>query len=201
VWCLLDNDVGDGWLVVVLQLLAGLSHGDQFLGQHGEELSFADSVSIHDDLLRLPSFVGRVELDQEVLGDLLHVVDHLLVLPSILDPDLHLVVGSFGFHGSDDGSDAWFETPGLRSWMRDVSSHHHDGPLQHCRTTLGCEDVVDSAEHGVDLQTDVADDLEIDLVHLEQVVLETTLGNKVVLHVAELLDLVVQESSFVGEDE
>ena len=60
--------------------------------------------------------------------------------------------------------------------------------------------MVDSAELGVDLQTNVADDLEIDLVHLEQVVLEATLGDKIILHVAKLFDLVIQESSFVGEN-
>ena len=104
---LLDDDVGDGGLVVFLQLLASLSHGHKLLGQHGEKLSFADSIAIHEDLLRLPSFVGRVELDQEVLGDLLHIVDHFLILSSVLDPDLNLVVGSLGFHRPNDCCNTW----------------------------------------------------------------------------------------------
>ena len=100
---LLDDDVGDHGLVVLLQLLAGLPHGHQLLGQHRQELALADPITVHDDLLGLPSLVGGVELDEQLLGDLLHVVDDLLVLSSLLDPDLHLVVGSLGLHRPHDG--------------------------------------------------------------------------------------------------
>ena len=51
------------------------------------------------------------------------------------------------------------------------------------------------------LEADVADALSVELVHLEDGPLQHALGDQVVLHVAQLLDLVVQEASFVGEDD
>ena len=61
---LLDDDVGNHGLVVLLQLSAGLPHGHQLLGQHSQELALADPITVHDDLLGLPSLVGSVELDE-----------------------------------------------------------------------------------------------------------------------------------------
>ena len=51
------------------------------------------------------------------------------------------------------------------------------------------------------LEADVADALSVELVHLEDGSLQHALSDQVVLHVAQLLDLVVQEASFVGEDD
>ena len=123
---LLDDDVGDHGLVVLLQLLAGLPHGHQLLGQHRQELALADPITVHDDLLGLPALVSGVELEQEVLGDLLHVVDDLLVLSPILHPHLYLVVGRLGLHAAHDGRDARLTSPRLWGWVRYVCSHHHD---------------------------------------------------------------------------
>ena len=49
-------------------------------------LTLADSVTEHHQLLRLPPIVGLVELHQEVLGGVLHVLDDLLVIvqPAVL---------------------------------------------------------------------------------------------------------------------
>ena len=126
---LLDDDVGDHGLVVLLQLLASLSHDHQLLGQHRQELPLADPVPVHDDLLGLPALVSGVELEQEVLGDLLHVVDDLLVLSSVLDPNLDLVVGCLRLHGTNNGSNAGLGPARLGTGMGDVSSHHHHGLL------------------------------------------------------------------------
>ena len=43
-------------------------------------LTLADSVTEHHQLLRLPLPVGLVELHQQVLGGVLHVIDDLLVI-------------------------------------------------------------------------------------------------------------------------
>ena len=104
---LLHDDVGDHWLVILLQLLASLSDGHQLLRQHRQELPLAHTIAVHDDLLGLPALVRSVELDEEVLGDLLHVVDDLLVLPSLLDSDLNLVVGGLRLHRAHNGRNAW----------------------------------------------------------------------------------------------
>ena len=113
---LLDDDVGDHGLVVLLQLLASLSHGHQLLRQHRQELSLAHTVPVHDDLLRLPTLVSGVELDQEIFGDLLYVVDDLLILSFLLDPDLHLVVGCLRLHGANNGRNAGLGPARLRTW-------------------------------------------------------------------------------------
>ena len=43
-------------------------------------LTLADSVTEHHQLLRLPLPVGLVELHQQVLSGVLHVIDDLLVI-------------------------------------------------------------------------------------------------------------------------
>jgi len=54
----------------------------------------------HDDLLRFVA-VGLVELDQEFLGDVLHVLDDFLVLSAVLHADFTLVEGQrLGVHGA-----------------------------------------------------------------------------------------------------
>ena len=47
-----------------------------------------------------------MELDQEIFGDLLYVVDDLLILSFLLDPDLHLVVGCLLLPGANNGRKA-----------------------------------------------------------------------------------------------
>ena len=55
----------------------------------------------HDDLAGLPAVVPE-ELEQEVFGDHLHVLDNFLVLSASLDTDLALVEGGLRVHGADD---------------------------------------------------------------------------------------------------
>ena len=43
-------------------------------------LTLTDSVTEHHQLLRLPLPVGLVELHQQVLSGVLHVIDDLLVI-------------------------------------------------------------------------------------------------------------------------
>ena len=43
-------------------------------------LTLTDSVTEHHQLLRLPTLVGLVELHQQVLGGVLHVLNDLLVI-------------------------------------------------------------------------------------------------------------------------
>ena len=52
---LLHNNVSDGWLIIFLQLLASLSHGIKLLCQNCEELSFTNSIPVHDEFFWLPS--------------------------------------------------------------------------------------------------------------------------------------------------
>ena len=91
-----DFFLGDLRLVALLQLLAGLAHRHQLRRQDHQELPLAHPVLVHHDLLRLPALVLIVELHQEFLGHVLHVVDHLLVLGAVLHPHLDLIVGGLG---------------------------------------------------------------------------------------------------------
>ena len=121
---LLDHNMGDLWLVVFFQILACLSHGEYLPDQNRQELTLAHSISEHNNFLGLPPLICSVELHEKVLGHVLHVLDDLLILPSILDPDLHLVVCSLGLHRCNNGSDTGFETPGLGGRVRNIRTHH-----------------------------------------------------------------------------
>ena len=61
--------------------------------------------------------------------------------------------------------------------------------------------MVDPSQLGVDLQADVADGLLVQLLGrgLEHVVLEEALGDQTKLHVAQLFDFSIQETSLKGK--
>ena len=88
----LNNNVGDtrSVLPVCLYLQTRIPDGEQLSSHHSLELSLTDTISEHDQsawfLLCL-----SVELLQEANDDVLHVLDHLLVLVCLLDSDLHLI--------------------------------------------------------------------------------------------------------------
>ena len=87
---LLHNQVGDRGLVVRLQLLASLPDRHQLLGQDGEELTFRHPVPEDDQPLCISFVVPLVELLEQRHRDVLHILDHflILVLSSVLDPHL-----------------------------------------------------------------------------------------------------------------
>ena len=116
----------------------------------------AHPVPVHHDLLRLPALVLIVY--QQVVGHVLHVMDHLLVLGAVLYPQLDLVVGGLGLDAANDGGDAWL-----------VGPHHHHRPLQQRRLRY--------PQLGVDLEADVADGLLVQLLgrRLKHVVFEEAL--------------------------
>ena len=93
---LLDYDECDLRLVTLLQLLASSSDGDKLLGQDSQELALGAPVTEHDDFLGLATVVLIVELHQELLGHVLHVLDDLLgaLQAHVLHPHLNLVVHS-----------------------------------------------------------------------------------------------------------
>ena len=99
---LLHNDKSDGWLKTLLQLLAGLPHGDQLLRQDSQELALAATIPEDDNLLGFATPVGLKELHQKLLRDIFHVLDDLFRADEthVLDPHLDLVVDSPWFHTS-----------------------------------------------------------------------------------------------------
>ena len=61
--------------------------------------------------------------------------------------------------------------------------------------------MVDSAQLGVDLETDVGHHLLAQLAPLVQAVLEDTLGGDVELQLAQVLDLVIEDAGLEGQDD
>ena len=85
-------NVGDQRLIRFLQLFTGTLYGQQLSDHHCGELAFTHTISKHHQ--GLWSIIGFVELLQENLDNILHVLDDLLVLATVLHPDLHNVLGS-----------------------------------------------------------------------------------------------------------
>ena len=89
---LLDHDVGDGGLVgAVPEPRARRADGEKLPGHHGLELALAHPVPEHDQPLG-PLSRDPLELMQQFLDDVLHILDHLLILLRLLDPDLDLIL-------------------------------------------------------------------------------------------------------------
>ena len=89
----LNHNVGDTRFVlpVCLYLQTRIPDGQQLSSHHSLKLSLTDTISEHYQsawfLLCL-----SVELLQEANDDVLHVLDHFLVLIRLLDSDLHLIL-------------------------------------------------------------------------------------------------------------
>ena len=93
---LLNHNEGDCWFVIRLNLGACLPHRHQFFGQNHQKLPLAATISIHDNLLRLPASILIVKFQEKVLGDLLHVLDDFLGTNEthVLNPYFYFIVSS-----------------------------------------------------------------------------------------------------------
>jgi hypothetical protein len=79
---LLDADEGDSRSVstILLKFKAGFSNGSHLVGENKFELPLADSISVHDDLLRLLFVLGVEFLEQ--------FLDHILGVGNVLNSAL-----------------------------------------------------------------------------------------------------------------
>ncbi len=198
---LLDHNEGDWRLVSLLQLPAGLPHGHKLLSQNGQELALAAAVTEDDNLLRLATSVALEEFHQQLLCNVLHVLDDLLSADEahVLNPHLDLVVDCFWIHASHDGGDAWLDAPSLRGWVTYIRPHDHDRPLEHAGSAAVGQHVVHATELGVDLEADVGDDLSAELTLLVEALLEAALGGDTKLHLGNVFDSVVHQTSLERE--
>ena len=156
----LNHDVGDeGFVGAIPQLGAGCPDGEKLPGHYGLELALAHSVPEHDQPLGL-LLGGAVELQQKLPDDVLHVLDHLLVLVSLLDPDLDLVLhlGS-RVHGAHHGGDTRLDPLELGRGVRHVSSENHQRLTEHAGPRVLLQHVICSRQLRVDLKAQIGNDL------------------------------------------
>ena len=64
---LLDNDEGDSWFVVILQLDASLPDGCELMLENLNKLTLADAISVHDDPMWLEASSGLVKHHEMIL--------------------------------------------------------------------------------------------------------------------------------------
>ena len=76
---LLDNNESDWRLIIFLNLLTSFADSNQLIGENCQELSFTAAVPEHDQFLRLSSSILLEEPQKQLLGDVLHVLDDLLI--------------------------------------------------------------------------------------------------------------------------
>lgn len=74
---LLHHDECDPWLIVLLQLYAGLSDGQELMVKNLLELALRDAVSVEDDAGGLEA-CGFVELNEQLSNHSSQVLDDLL---------------------------------------------------------------------------------------------------------------------------
>ena len=158
----LNHDVGDeGFVGAIPQLGAGCPDGEKLPGHYGLELALAHSVPEHDQPLGL-LLGGAVELQQKLPDDVLHVLDHLLVLVSLLDPDLDLVFHLGGrVHGAHHGGDTRLDPLELGRGVRHVSSEYHQRLTEHAGPRVLLQHVICSRQLRVDLKAQIGNDLVI----------------------------------------
>ena len=87
----LNNYVGYLRPVLSRHLTTSIPNSSQLSGHHSLELALTNAISEHDQSAWF-LFSPSVKLDQETLDDVLHVLDHLLVLIRLLDSDLHFIL-------------------------------------------------------------------------------------------------------------
>ena len=156
----LDHDVGDEGLVgAVTQLRAGGSDGEQLPGHHGLELALAHPVPEHDQSPRL-LLGSHAELPQEAHDDVLHILDHLLVLLSLLDPDLDLVLHlSCWIHGPNHRGDARLDPLKLGRGVGHVSAEDHHRLGERLGPGVPLQHVIGARQLRVNLEAEVGDNL------------------------------------------
>ena len=81
---LLSHDVGDGRLPVRINPGAGAPDGHQLNVEDGEELALRHPVTVENDPSWSFPFIPLQKSLDQLLSDLLHAVDHLLVLIGVL---------------------------------------------------------------------------------------------------------------------
>ena len=64
---LLDDDEGDSWFVVILQLDASLPEGCELMLKNLHKLTLTDAISVHDDPMWLEASSGLVKHHEMIL--------------------------------------------------------------------------------------------------------------------------------------
>ena len=88
----LNNYVGYPGPVLSRHLTTSIPNSSQLSGHHSLELALTNAISEHYQFLWCFLVCLSVKLYQETLDDVLHVLDHLLVLIRLLDSDLNFIL-------------------------------------------------------------------------------------------------------------
>merc|ERR1719150_3387297 len=101
---LLDHNEGDPWLVVRLQLDAGLSDSGEFVLEDVGELALTHPVPVHDDPMGLVAACALVEHHQVLPHHLRQVLDD--VLSVLLNPHSGRISAGMSVLRANHGSNA-----------------------------------------------------------------------------------------------
>lgn len=131
---LLDADEGDSRCIstILLKFKAGFSNGSHLVGEDKFELPLADSISVHDDLLRL-LFVLGVEFLEQFLDHILGVGN--VLNSSLLYRDCGDELRRNGVHRTNNSCDRW-STKFTSGWMGHIGAENDDGLVHDGRSHL-----------------------------------------------------------------
>ena len=190
---LLGHDVGDGRLPVRVNLGTGRPDGHQLNVQNSQKLSFRYSVSIEDDPLRLESsFVPSLsqESSDQLLSDLLHAVNHFLILTRVLESNFTFILRGLGVHRGHHSGDGGLLVLLVGGGVGDVGPHDHDGGAEDGRGVVRVEGLVHSAQLAVDLQEKIVDG---GLFTVSHSLLLDNLGGDLLLDISFVFQTIVDE--------